>query len=135
MKKILVISFIVTAFTCCKKEGPVDDYRSIFIGQYSFVVEEHSAHGATPADMTYHDTTYTSQGLCAYNDVNKLLVMLPLFQFEGLICENGTLGDNRLPYILNGKFESDGTVSFVYHPQLYSHSYSVFYEVTGTKIH
>lgn len=127
IKNIFIALFCFIILYSCKKDTL--DYRNKFLGNYSFVIHEHTAYGISP--VIVHDTTYTNDGNIENgSDKNSVLISSPSFSLQATIYEDGTLEGY---WNNNGKGEFSSTNEMEYSWGNYSPGGSSTYNITGNK--
>lgn len=131
-KKNITRGFIII-FCClivigCKKQPK--DYRTKFIGDYTFIVDKRY-HSGWPT-VVYSDSVYFYKGKVEYgsNEQSVLISFSDGVFIEPKIYEDGTF-DYYYGFKTEGEFETTRKVKFEYgwaHP-----GYGVDYYVTGEK--
>jgi hypothetical protein len=114
---LLMISFIIILSICaasCKKDS---DYRDGYVGNYSFVVNEHIFN---LKDSTYRDTIVNYSGTITKgtNPDELTIAYLPDFWISAILTQNGDIEQPTsagLGRSYGGKFETMTKISFSYY--------------------
>lgn len=112
MKKYIIIPLLCILIYGCEKKP--FDYRTKYIGDYTFVVQSSSWDPLNGQ----HDTTYTMEGEIDYGSGKNAI----LISFSGssstkifTLFEDGTIQARTIPVGCSGEFESVNKITYSCH--------------------
>ena len=111
IQKIAILIVIFSLMSCKKKTQ--QDYRDLYIGNYSFIA---STYITTEEDSTYFDTSWNYNGSITkseYSDGIYIQYFSSLKLYAGLE-DNGIVNNNGSTSILYGKFEGFNKIKFIF---------------------
>ena len=125
MKNLLFIVFCSITVLGCKK-NPFD-YRTKFLGAYSFTVHE-SSYDPSVGSL---DTTYYYEGkITTGSDENSILIPSPHSTLQATVYEDGTIVGQMVTY---GTGEFSSTKQMIYLWGIASPGLQDFYQLSGEK--